>query len=1127
MDNQSAIAQLTDSASRGELVVVIGSGISMALTNNAFPTLSWRGLIQDGFAYGVKKGKITGAQSNNWKTQLASNDIDDLLCAAEFLGRKLDSPQGDLYARWLEHVFKTIQPANTKMQSALIALHKAGIPICTLNYDSLLERTTKLNTLNMSESAKVTSWMRRENSSILHLHGSWDSPITCVLGIRDYESTLSNDVRELIQRGLGSFRRLLFLGCGDTFADPNFTALIKWLRGKMKTATLDHYALVSDSEVATRNADPAWQGFVEPVGYGAKHTDLPAFLLKHFPAPKTAVARKRSCLGKALASTSEHERLIADYRTFLLRDCGQMTIEGVRADMDLGQRKFDIERLFVPLKVLPCPPEIPDTDPKREEKILKWNERNKKPRSFGSVFEKHNRLALLALPGGGKTLLLKRLAVAYADPSRRRASEDTLPDFDLTPVLIRCREWRDHIQSPILTILQKLPDITGDARLAGLSDALLPLFKKGRILLLVDGLDEIHNDAHRSVFVEHLESFLEEYKLTRLIVTSREAEFSLVAPCVARFCERWRVAPLEEDAINALCDHWQLLIAGDSPQAQAEGREVAQHLLRNTSLRRLAENPLLLTMLLVVKHGAGRLPPDRVSLYGRAVEVLLDTWNIKGHDPLNPKEAVPQLAYVAFEMMCLGKQTATEKELLALLEQARDNVPQIRRYAKDTPYEFLKRVELRSSLLLEAGHQVEAGRTVPFYQFRHLTFQEYLASVAATEGHYIGYGKSDTVLTPLISHLTAEEWKEIIPMAAVLARKQAEPLMAALVAEASQLRAKVEKGVKLQKDKEWIGAHGPKLPPSVARLVQCLIEEVEAAPETLTSALQLTVFFASGCSSEEDWSALVRGPYGNELLHQAWLLFDPMQWPEETDILSTYAQLAALRLKHTYWPSTDGESELMRLLVSEVPEEIALSCFTCASLQRIMHPEHSDGPPDTAIQPMGELVHHLFADESALQVAAVYALAHLWHYRGQKKLPQTTPTVLNRLLSLRLHGSHPILVMWSGMALAEQTGLLRNVWIPTLTEVEVKQIKETVNSQKKRGRNEYVILGDLIVAFHAGNGVVWSEDELAKQLAEAREFISRHHLVRSEDPIKAMLEQMGETGKKFIKTTKSRKKQTK
>ena len=635
--DEEAINRIKESAEQGKLTVIIGSGVSMALTNDTNPSMSWVGLIRSGFAYGVKKDRISKEQSKSWESQLNSKDTDDLLCAAEFVSRKLEAPHGVLYASWLNDVFKSVKPINEKMKNALTSLLRAEIPICTLNYDSLLEHVTGENEINLTETCKVTSWIRREIPGILHLHGSWDAPSSCILGIRDYEATLGNDVRDLIQRSLASFNRLLFIGCGGTFTDPNFSALIKWLREKLKTAAPEHYALVSDEDVNARHADPAWHGFVDPIGYGGSNADLPNFLLKLFPNSKSVVKKVNASIGKIDISSAEHTKVIDKYLTFLLKDCGQMTIEGVRADMDIGQRKFDIERLFVPLKVLPCPPDIPDTDPQREQKLRKWEEQNEKARPFGKVFDKHNRLALLALPGGGKTLLLKRLAVAYADPYRRRASEDVLPDLNVIPVLIRCREWREHIQSPILTILHKLPEITGNPLLAGLREALIPLFKKGRILLLVDGLDEIHIDAHRSIFVDHLETFLEEYKLTRLVVTSREAGFNLVAPCVARFCDRWRVAPLEEKAITTLCNHWQTLMAGNSPQAQAEGLELAQYLSRNNSLRRLAENPLLLTMLLVVKHGAGRLPPDRVSLYSRAVEILLDTWNIKGHDPLTLK----------------------------------------------------------------------------------------------------------------------------------------------------------------------------------------------------------------------------------------------------------------------------------------------------------------------------------------------------------------------------------------------------------------------------------------------------------------------------------------------------------
>ena len=80
----------------------------------------------------------------------------------------------------------------------------------------------------------------------------------------------------------------------------------------------------------------------------------------------------------------------------------------------------------------------------------------------------------------------------------------------------------------------------------------------------------------------------------------------------------------------------------------------------------------------------------------------------------------------------------------------------------------------------------------------------------------------------------------------------------------------------------------------MARLVQCLVEEAEAAPETLTAALQLVAFFARGCNSADDWVALSRGPYGEELSHQAWLLYAPMNWPEETWLLASWARFSRI-----------------------------------------------------------------------------------------------------------------------------------------------------------------------------------------------------------------------------------------
>jgi predicted NACHT family NTPase len=63
-------------------------------------------------------------------------------------------------------------------------------------------------------------------------------------------------------------------------------------------------------------------------------------------------------------------------------------------------------------------------------------------------------------------------------------------------------------QEPLISLLGCLPEITGQPRLKGLLPALQPLLRSGKILLLIDGLDEIHDDADRTIFVENLEHFL-------------------------------------------------------------------------------------------------------------------------------------------------------------------------------------------------------------------------------------------------------------------------------------------------------------------------------------------------------------------------------------------------------------------------------------------------------------------------------------------------------------------------------------------------------------------------------------------------------------------------------------------
>jgi hypothetical protein len=541
----------------------------------------------------------------------------------------------------------------------------------------------------------------------------------------------------------------------------------------------------------------------------------------------------------------------------------------------------------------------------------------------------------------------------------------------------------------------------------------------------------------------------------------------------------------------------------ESSQSSAESAQLTDALTKSVALTRLAENPLLLTMLLVVKHGAGgRLPPDRVSLYGRAVEVLLDTWNIKGHDPLSLKEAVPQLACVAFELMRQGKQTATTKELLGILDEAREKIPQIRRYARDTPADFLKRVELRSSLVVEAGYQAEDGSTVPFYQFRHLTFQEYLAAVAAVQGHYIGYDKADTLLTPLAPYLIAEEWKEVIPMSAVLARKQAQILIDELVAAGHRLHQQAEAQREFEGRSEWLSHSKPPAP--VARLIQCLVEEAEAAPETLTCALQIAVFFACGCQPDDPWRTLAAGPYGQDLLHQAWLLYSKMDWDEATWLRNTFARLAAFRYPRSSWESGEVESEVSKMIESTDRETLCTGILTIPgtlwgteSGHRIWRDSWKE-----KIKPF------LFADDPAILEAALFAWI-LLNRDGKLSVPVE---ILDRLTTIVLaeppSRSRDIAAHALGHARVKE----RAAWKPDLQDSERVRVRgwlnENIDDRDRWIRYEDLLYAAVKLAFH--DGAILSDDRLASKLERLLDRRLFHQPVVSD-----ILNEMGPTGVKI------------
>jgi hypothetical protein len=549
----------------------------------------------------------------------------------------------------------------------------------------------------------------------------------------------------------------------------------------------------------------------------------------------------------------------AKYRQWLGEECGYIQLDGLPADTDLSATRLKLERLFVPLKAifLPGPDDSPDERQKASDTIL----------SVGEILERTPHLSVLAAPGGGKSTLLKRLATAYAFAERRAEISDDLPQRDWLPLFLRCRELRDRAHRPIIELLDDIPRHAGMSadECATFQESVHAALRAGQALLLVDGLDEISDEGARQTFANHLRTFLAMFPQAVLVVTSREAGFRLVAGVIASACEQVKLTPLGEGDVLSLCERWHVEVVGNNERVRTEAKELGQAIWDNERIRKLAENPLLLTTLLVVKRWIGELPRSRAGLYREAIRVLVRTWNVEGFAPLDEDETLAQLSYVACTMMEQGTQQIGRNALLKLLQKARRELEAELQFARISPQEFIERIEYRSSLLMQTGHELIDGQLQPVYEFRHLTFQEYLTARGYVEEQYPGRDSGKALADLLEPHFEDERWQEVISLAAVLAGRKAEDLIKRLVVACERF----------DPTRAWNLEFRLREPGRL--LHQCILDEVQVTAPTLRSALLELARARVGAMRDfnRGWGkGILQGKFGatfQELIEQTYL----------------------------------------------------------------------------------------------------------------------------------------------------------------------------------------------------------------------------------------------------------------
>lgn len=288
-ESSNLLLELRQDIEQGRMLVVAGAGVSIAATGDE-RLASWTGLLRDGAerCLGVA-GPLPDGWVDRILAEIDSGDLDELLSAAEKISRKLGAPCGPEYARWLG---ETVGRFRVKDPSVIEALASLGLPLATTNYDGLLEEVTGRAPVTWREGARVERVVRGEEEAILHLHGSWEEPESVVLGIRSYEQVLGDAHAQTMLRAVRATRGLLFVGCGAGIADPDFDALLRWMRTVFEGSDFRHFQLcLENEEEKFRELHPPEERLF-PLPYGADHSCLAPFLRELLPARRSSAGKE-------------------------------------------------------------------------------------------------------------------------------------------------------------------------------------------------------------------------------------------------------------------------------------------------------------------------------------------------------------------------------------------------------------------------------------------------------------------------------------------------------------------------------------------------------------------------------------------------------------------------------------------------------------------------------------------------------------------------------------------------------------------------------------------------------------------------------------------------------------------
>lgn len=410
-----------------------------------------------------------------------------------------------------------------------------------------------------------------------------------------------------------------------------------------------------------------------------------------------------------------------------------------------------------------------------------------RPELATEAIRTHQRLVLLGEPGAGKSTVLRYLSLLLAQRAQQQPAD--LPGWNdaYLPVPILCplgavaELLRTTQPDPDKALWQAIGDVLdGEQGIrSGLRDHLKDAIRRGGVLLLFDGLDELptSGDNPRSRIAQALRRFATgDAAQTPMVVTCRVLPYYAGGDWHLPTDEGWQVRtvqPLAFGQVRQFVQQWYAelsLIDPDLSTTVAERRaeQLLTALHASERLQKLIAAPLLLTMLAILHYNRDEIPRDRVKLYEECVVLLLERWEpvrtftIKRPGLLErlgnlPNLELDMLRGVLHRLAWQVHADPPAADGRGLLDGVRLEGELLRFFKKRyQEYDPAAKVDTMVLVLNEDAGLLQA-RADDRYAFPHLTFQEYLAACDLAD--------SDNLVQEAYAVWTsadASRWREVL-----------------------------------------------------------------------------------------------------------------------------------------------------------------------------------------------------------------------------------------------------------------------------------------------------------------------------------------------------------------------------